>query len=322
MAAQQVRVTVPADSVAVGERFEIGVAVEHGRSTRVAFPDVPPPEQAGVDPSAVFGDAEVIAARRFPPTDTPSGARVDSVVFTATTFALDAARLGPIPVALVAGTGAAADTVALDVPTRVLPVRSVVPDSLTTPLPLEPPLGFPEPLPLWVALVIVALLAGLALWLWRTRRQRIGLPAPVLPPREEALVRLDALAVPDRSAPDAVPTYYAALADTLRTYLARALTVPAHEQTTRELLRTLETHPDVDEATRVRLGVVLRRADLAKFARVTPDVETQDADRATVRAGVETVAAQIEARLKAEAAASGSESGREAPTKAGPRHPA
>ncbi|MEL6703135.1 MAG: hypothetical protein AAFR95_10150 [Bacteroidota bacterium] len=306
---QQVRATVVADSVTVGERFEIGVAVEHGRSTRVAFPDLPPLSDTFgadnlVEPAAVFGDAEVLAARRFPPTETATGARLDSVVFLATTFALDAARIGPIPVALVAGTGAAADTVVLDVPTRMLPVRSVVPDSLAAPLPLAPALAFPEPLPLWVAVLIGAALLVLGLWLWRTRHRRAGLVAPPLPPHAQARKRLDALRPADIDATDseAVPAYYAALSNAVRTYLTRALDVPAQEQTTRELLAALDGHPDVDDATRLRLSVLLRRADLAKFARAAPDAPTRTADRTAATEGVDEIQARIAAREQQEAA--------------------
>ncbi|MEM6785793.1 MAG: hypothetical protein AAF624_18895 [Bacteroidota bacterium] len=308
---QQVRVTVAADSVTVGERFEIGLAVEHGRSTRVAFPDLPPLSDTFgadglVDPAAVFGDAEVLAARRFPPAETASGARLDSVVFLATTFALDAARIGPIPVALVAGTGAAADTVTLDVPTQVLPVRSVVPDSLTAPLQLAPALAFPEPLPLWVALLVGALLLLLGVWLWRTRHRGPGLAAPPLPPHAQARKRLDALrpAELDLTDSEAVPAYYAALSNAVRTYLTRALGVPAQEQTTRELLTALDGHPNVDEATRLRLGVLLRRADLAKFARATPDAATRTTDRTAATESVDEIQTRIAARAQQEAAES------------------
>ncbi|MEM9998951.1 MAG: hypothetical protein AAF809_14710, partial [Bacteroidota bacterium] len=277
---QQVRVTMPTDSVTVGERFEVGIAVEHGRSTRVVFPDLPPPSSALVEPAALYGDAEILALRRFPPTPTGSGARIDSVALLATTFALDAARIGPIPVALVAGAGATADTVALDVLTQSLPVRSVVPDSLTAPLPLAPALAFPEPLPLWVALLVGALVVLLGVWLWQTRHRRPGLAAQPLPPHAQARKRLDALRPADIDPTDseAVPAYYAALANAVRTYLTRALGVPAQEQTTRELLAALDGHPDVDDATRLRLGVLLRRADLAKFARATPDAATRTTD--------------------------------------------
>ncbi|MEO1074557.1 MAG: hypothetical protein AAFX41_01180 [Bacteroidota bacterium] len=301
------RVTVVADSVTVGGRFEIGVAVEHGRSTRVAFPDLPMLSDGLVEPAAVFGDAEVVAARRFPPTETATGARLDSVVFLATTFALDAARIGPIPVALVAGTGAAADTVALDVPTQTLPVRSVVPDSLTAPLPLAPALAFPEPLPLWVALLIGALLLLLGLWLWRTRHRRPGLVASPLPPHAQARKRLDALRPTDLDLSDseAVPAYYAALSNAVRTYLTRALGVPAQEQTTREFLAALDGHPDVDDATRLRLSVLLRRADLAKFARAAPDAATRTTDRAAAKESVDEIQARIVAREQASADAEG-----------------
>src|SRR5690606_39025913 len=106
--AQEVRLHVLADSVTVGERFGVAVAVEHGPAVQVVFPE---PAGAAAEAPLRAGEAELLGAHRLPPTER-GGTRVDSVVFEAATFALDSARVGPVQVRIVRG----ADTTAVASP--------------------------------------------------------------------------------------------------------------------------------------------------------------------------------------------------------------
>src|SRR5690606_14094428 len=98
--AQEARLYAPTDSVSLGERFWVAMAVEHGGMAAL-FPEVPVGDpEAG--PLLLFGDAEVLAGRRLPPR-IDGDVRVDSVVYQAATFALDRATVGPVTVRVVVG---------------------------------------------------------------------------------------------------------------------------------------------------------------------------------------------------------------------------
>ena len=267
--AQTVRLHVLADSVTVGERFGVAVAVEHAAGVQVVFPD-PPDAATAVETPLEAGEAELAEARRLPPTER-GNVRIDSVVFEAATFALDSARVGPVPVQIVRG----GDTTTVASPIGVVGVRSLVPAENPEPYGLAPLADFPRAWGPWLlgALAVFALLA--ALWWWRERRRNRPVPTSALPPEEEVHHRLAVLAAALPTSSDAVKPFYVELSDALRTYLDRTLSVSAREQTTRELLDTLRRE-DAPPAALEPLDFVLRLADLAKFASVQPGADAHE----------------------------------------------
>lgn len=267
--AQSVRLHVLADSVTVGERFAVAVAAEHAAGVQVLFP-APPDAAAAVDAPLRAGEAELLRARRLPPS-VRGAVRVDSVVFEAATFALDSARVGPVTVQLVRG----GDTTAMASPIGLVGVRSLLVED-AEPYPLAPLAEFPRAWGPWLLAALAVLALAAALWWWLRYRRRRTTPTSSLPPHEEVLHRLDALAASMPSSPKSVKPFYVELSDALRTYLARTLGVSAREQTTRELLATLARHNDVSPETHDGIGFVLRLADLAKFASVQPSAEAHE----------------------------------------------
>jgi hypothetical protein len=275
--AQTVRLHVLADSVTIGERFGVAVAVEHGAGVQVVFPE-PPGAAAAVESPLRAGEAELATARRLPPVERGS-VRIDSVVFEAATFALDSARVGPVAVQIVRG----GDTTTVASPVAFVGVRSLVPAENAEPHGLAPLADFPRAWGPWLlaALAVLALLA--ALWWWRERRRNRPVPTSALPPDEEVRHRLDALEAALPASAAAVKPFYVELSDALRTYLARTLGVPAREQTSRELLDTLKRHDDVPPDALDAVGFVLRLADLAKFASVQPGAAAHETALARAR---------------------------------------
>ncbi len=277
--AQTIRLHVLTDSVTVGERFEVAVAVEHAPGVQVVFPESP------VDPVGAplkAGEIELLDIRRLPPVER-GAARVDSAVFEAATFALDSARVGPVMVRIVRG----ADTTFAASPSALVGVRSLVPADAEEPKGLAPLAPFPHAWGPWLiaALLVLALIG--ALWWWLRQRRNHPAPTSTLPPNEEVTVRLDALGNAAPKTPEAVKPFYVELSDALRTYLARTLGVPAMEQTSRELMSTLAEYQDeVPESAHKRLASVLRLADLAKFAEVQPDPSTHETALARAREAV------------------------------------
>ncbi|MGD9496442.1 MAG: hypothetical protein AB7Y46_09030 [Armatimonadota bacterium] len=133
------------------------------------------------------------------------------------------------------------------------------------------------------ALVLAGLVIGALVWL---RRRRAGEPAeaivPPLPPHEEALRALDELAAEDLPGRGEVKAHYVRLSWIMRNYLERRWRLPALEETTGMLAHTMVGSGLVSQEVASALLGVLRRADLAKFAkhRPQPDLARADIDEA------------------------------------------
>ncbi|MFB6247199.1 MAG: hypothetical protein ABEL97_01360 [Salinibacter sp.] len=279
-------VHVSVDSVRIGERFVVSVVAEHRGGVDVAFPA----PDAG---PGTFGELEVLgrSARRR---RAAGGRQVDSVAYTTTTFALDSVRVPSLPVRVIAD----GDTSTMQTPARTARVVSVVGPDAEGIHGVAPPAPFPRPLWTWgvLALVAAALLGGAAYLWWRRGREPKsqpsgGRPAVDRTPYEAARSRIRRLEASDLSDPDAVPPFYVELSQALRVYLAREWDVAALERTTREVVNTLDGHPDVPDEAVSRVRAVLELADLVKFADARPAAEDHEKALREARSALEALEA-------------------------------
>ena len=287
------RLYVARDTVEAGQRLRVGVAVDHAPGVQALFPTVPPvsPEAASL---LAFGDVEALAVRREMPA-VRGDVRTDSAVYTVAVFAVDRARVGPIAVRLARD----GDTTIVQTGVAVLPVRSLLDGDLDNaePDPLGPPDPFPSPVPLLVALgVALALLVGAGVWTWHRRRRPTIYAAQRPPAYPEARARLEALNAEVPATPDEVEAHVDALKETLRTYVARRLGLPATRATTDELTDRLASVAWLPEEARRAVRGVLRLADLVDFAALRPPAEAAADARARTREAVEAVEAAARAR--------------------------
>ena len=295
--AQELDVDVSADSVTVGERFNVSVTARHDFASPPSFPSPAPGD------SLVFGDVEVL--RRLTSESYTSGAaRVDSVVYEVTTFALDTARLAPIPILFTAGE----DTFTVRTDLVLVPVKSLVPADAEDIQDLAPLVEFPQSI--WgyvlVAAGVLLLAALIAFYLWR-RRQRAPdreavPPEPSIPPDIEAFQRLRALEDVDVTQRTTIKPYYIELSDTLRTYVSRRLNVHALERTTRELMSDLQGRDIPDEETTSRMRNILVQSDYVKFADAEPAADESKVILGTARSVVESIERQMRAKIEPEVA--------------------
>lgn len=261
--AQPVRIHVEADTVRVGERFTFSLAVGHRPGEEVLFPDLPRTRVPETEPLLTVGDVEILDAERLPPV-VKGNLRTDSIVFHGVAFVLDTARVGPVPVRLLAD----GDTTIIQSGEVALPVagHAAADDE---PAGLLEPIPFPDPRPLWIALglfgVILLALAG-----WGLRRlYRAGKPLdPSEPPITEARRRLRALATREYIEEEQRNATIE-LSDTLRTYIERRLGIPALERTTYETDRALADDHRISDALRTDIRNILTQCDLVKFAEMT-----------------------------------------------------
>ena len=268
VSAQRVEAILSHDSVAVGDRFMLTLTVLHGFSEAPSFPNL-------ADPDSAFGDLVPVGLVSAGTRMLELGVRLDSVVYSVTTFALDSARVGALPVSFDGGATTVHST------PMILPVLSLVPQEATGIRDLAAPVAFGRPLWPWFLLGLAVLMIGVLVWhiFFRSRLPEVVETSPAAPaprPQDVALARLRALENAPLATRTQVETYYVELSDAARTYLEERLEVPALEITTRELAEALvAAHVQhlVPGGVPQQVERVLNLADLVKFADVTPPME-------------------------------------------------
>lgn len=287
--AQRVLARVETDSVSIGERTTLVLSILHDAGRRAVFPDETgqaPPEAIGA-----AGDFELLRRRSSGFRTLADGSRLDSVVYEATTFAVDTSRVNPT-VFLATET----DTVAVSGPPIYVPVRSIVPQDTQDVRDITQIADFPRSWWPWLLLLLVAAIVG---WLWRRHRNRIPQVEPEPEPEpepetpiEEAIRRLEVLSngLPDD--PESSAPFFDELADILRTYLSRHTGEHALEMTSSELVDALRRRrtPATDRIAEIEQ--LLRAADLVKFADYRPPVDRARAAHAATRVTIERIEAE------------------------------
>ena len=261
-----VGVSMSVDSITVGERFLVSLKAVHDY---VAPPTFPEPNTMGTPGVLPLGDLEVLRVHARGHI-VQNGTRADSIVYEVTTFALDSARVGPVPVLFAAGE----DTIAVRTEVTWLPVIALVPEDAEGPKDLAPLVDFPRARWPYVVTGIVLLLVLLTMvYLLRRRKRAEDPPAfapPPIPPDREAFDRLRALTQVDLTNEEEVEPFYDELSGLLRTYVARRLHVHALEMTTSEMTHEMRNRDVPDEETTSRLRNVLVACDYVKFADARP----------------------------------------------------
>lgn len=155
-------------------------------------------------------------------------------------------------------------------------------------LDIKPPVAIPSGWEwLWwtlAVLAVLALVAGLLLWLKHRRDHRPAPPA--IPPHVRALERLqEALRLLGQPEP-----FVVAVSSALRVYLEERFDFHAPERTTEEFLHELQATMLLSERQKVSLAGFLESCDLVKFARYQPgETELQGLHGAAIGLVEETV---------------------------------
>ncbi|MEG0808109.1 MAG: hypothetical protein RR410_07125 [Alistipes sp.] len=102
-------------------------------------------------------------------------------------------------------------------------------------------------------------------------------PTPPLPPHVVAIKALEALHDQKLWQNNRHKQYYSALTDILRNYIAARWQIGAMEMTSDEILKLLRMSA-MPQKAEMDLATILREADLAKFAKATPEAEQNEAD--------------------------------------------
>lgn len=160
------------------------------------------------------------------------------------------------------------------VPGVTLQVTGVVPPDAKDIMDIRDPVPIRMKRSDWIvaavlAVVVLAVLVLVGLWIARRLRARRSRPAPpvILTPQSWALSRLADLERRNLPAQDDCPGHYAELTEILREFVEARFDLPANEGTTSTLARDL-VRLEVDSELIQRLVEVLREADRVRFGRM------------------------------------------------------
>lgn len=146
-----------------------------------------------------------------------------------------------------------------------------------------------------IILGILALVAFLMYWfIWRKKPLTEAEEIALLPPYERAKMALQKLDESDYLQQSELKDYYSELTFIIRRYLDEQVYDRALESTTDELINRLNLLKDGNQIELTKndirnIETILKRADLVKFAKVTPDVELAKIDRNTIDLEIDNV---------------------------------
>lgn len=139
---------------------------------------------------------------------------------------------------------------------------------------IKPPLDIPGDFPWgWLILGVVAVLAGVAVFLILHRRQKRSSAVPVIaqaPSWEKAYARLEQLKIKRLIERPSLKDFYSELSDIIRHYLEERFSLKAPEMTTEEFLESLKTSPVLNDVQQQMLKDFLVTCDMVKFAKHQP----------------------------------------------------
>ncbi|MGN8224028.1 hypothetical protein [Gracilimonas sp. BCB1] len=251
---------VTTDTLTIGEVFEYSIAIQFDREYQsVQYPDT----------NAFPSSLELIDRQQFRTSDFS-----DSLVYTLQYFNNQDVQISSLPISL-NGTN---DSATVFTDPISLYFETVVAKGDTTLKPMKPIYAFPRPW--WPWLMAALSIAGFLLWWFKFRDQEVTDSKdaePQIEPFYNPLEELEAQLLAIKNDSNVAETknfklFYSKVGDSIRAYFEDLYNIPALECTSSELLRYLDAY-GVDDTLSEKTRVVLRKADLVKFAKYTPTLE-------------------------------------------------
>lgn len=165
--------------------------------------------------------------------------------------------------------------------TNEIPLMVGVPQIDTTLAPIKDiirePQTFEDFIPMIAVILGLLLAVGLFFYFKNRKSEEINKPKPeiILPPHEIALNKLTSLKNEKLWQKGEVKAYQSKLTYIVREYLENRFEVPALENTTDEILRSLK-NTDLSQDWEGKLREMLQMADLVKFAKAQPQADFHD----------------------------------------------
>lgn len=257
---QQITVTVPSDSLSVGDVFYFSITVKSSSPfDKVIFPDS----------STFTNDVEFLSSKHFKVTDNS-----DSTEFQLQFFAIEDISIPPLPVKIVT----ASDTSLLFTDPQKLFYKQTIASEEDPLNPLKPNFIFSKAAWPYILGFLILLTVGLFIWWKYFRNQEKQQTDPVvIPDFQNPISELENILnrIKEEHTNNSSKDYkyfYSELSDALRWYIEELYKIPALESTTREVLRYMDAFGvDVEMVKHTR--IVLNEADMIKFAKFTPTLD-------------------------------------------------
>lgn len=258
--AQSVQTRVSTDSLTIGDTFKLSLILQLDREyLKVEFPDT----------NSFPPSTELIQRQQFKISEFS-----DSLTYNLQFFGNEDLQISSLPVRLYSSN----DTTVIYTDPILLNFKTVVAEGDTSLKAMKPIYEFPR---MWWPWFLAGLLiAGFLLWWYKFREEPEIIetePEHEIKPFYDPIKELEKTLVYIKKDSNVVESknfklFYSQIGDAIRTYFEELYKIPALESTSNELLRYLEAY-GVDETMTEKTRVVLRKADLVKFAKFTPTLE-------------------------------------------------
>jgi hypothetical protein len=258
--AQTVQTNIDTDSISIGDTFRYSLIIQQDQEyQRIEFPDT-----ASFPPSV-----ELIGRQQFKLSEFS-----DSLIYNLQYFGNKDLSLPEMPVTFYSEE----DTIQLKTDPVLLFFKSVVAEGDTTLKPMKPNFTFQRPW--WPWILAGSLLAAFLIWWYKFRKEpeeSESKPQIEIQPFNNPIKELEKNLLSIKRESDIAETknfklFYSEIGDAIRTYFEELYKIPALESTSTELLRYLDAY-GVDDTMTEKTRVILRKADLVKFAKLTPTLE-------------------------------------------------
>ena len=257
--AQTVETSAPTDSLEAGDLFNYSITLKKDQSyDRIIFPD-----------SAQFtGNFELRDRKRYSVTDFK-----DSLSYQVQFWGVQTDTIAALPIQLVSGN----DTSTVYSQPVIVRFKTVLQPEEKEFRPLKPIFDFAAAWWPWlVGILLLLIIAGAFYWFyWRHKDdQEIAAkpefkPEPFLNPLKELENNLRQLKNVTLDTDERFKEFYIQLGDAIRLYFEQLYHIPALESTSREIIYELNKRA-IDDRLVEQTRIVLREADMVKFAKFTP----------------------------------------------------
>lgn len=258
--AQTVRTNIDTDSLSIGDTFRYSLIIQQDQEyQKIEFPD-----STSFPPSVELIDKQQFKLSEF----------TDSLIYNLQYFGDEDLNLRGMPVTFYSED----DTIQLRTEPALLYFKSVVAEGDTTLKPMKPNFSFSRPW--WPWILAGSLLAAFLIWWYKFREEpKEAEPEPQIEikPFYNPVKELEKSLLSIKKESNIAETknfklFYSEVGDAIRTYFEELYNIPALESTSTELIRYLDAY-GVDDIMTEKTRIILRKADLVKFAKFTPSID-------------------------------------------------
>lgn len=258
--AQSVQTNISTDSLSIGDTFTYSLIIQQDKEYRkIEFPDT----------NSFPASVELLNRQQYKRSEFS-----DSLIYNLQYFGNEDLQLPSLPVTFYSDD----DTSEIYTEPILLYFNSVIAEGDTTLKPLKPNFAFSRTLWPWILAGLI--LTSILIWWFLLREEPEEMetePKLEIKPFYNPVKELEKTLRDIKTSSNLAETknfkqFYSEVGDAIRTYFEELYNIPALESTSSELLRYMDAY-GVDDILTEKTRLILRKADLVKFAKFTPTLE-------------------------------------------------